>query len=99
MHNLFGYAWWKLGVVGGGLVIGLAVFLVRHIRLSLRMGDRLGVLVGGVLTMWLLHGMVNMDFTRSEVNLLVAASIAYFLARTLWAGTFFGPRQASVSGS
>ena len=89
VHNLFGFAWWKLGVVGGALVLSLIVYTVRSIKLSVDLGDRTGIIVGGVLVMWLLHGMFNMDFARSEVNLLVTAAIAYFVSRSFWGQAFF----------
>lgn len=89
VHNLFGFAWWKLGVIGGALVISLVVYTVRNIKLSVDLGDRTGVIVGGILLMWLLHGMFNMDFARTEVNLLVAATISYFVSRSFWGEAFF----------
>ena len=89
VHNLFGFAWWKLGVVGGALVLSLIVYTVRSIKLSVDLGDRTGIIIGGVLVMWLLHGMFNMDFARSEVNLLVTGAIAYFASRSFWGEAFF----------
>ena len=51
VHNLFGFAWWKLGVVGGALVLSLIVYTVRSIKLSVDLGDRTGIIIGGVLVM------------------------------------------------
>ena len=33
--------------------------------------------------------MFNMDFARSEVNLLVTGAIAYFASRSFWGEAFF----------
>lgn len=89
VHNLFGFFWWKLGVLGGALVGFLLYYLVREIRESARRGDRTGLVIGGNMALWFMHAMVNMNFARPELNLMVCASLAYFVARRQWGDHFF----------
>lgn len=87
VHNFFAFMYWKLGVLGACLFLLLLGYVLFHAVESARNRDPLGFVVVGLWLAWFVNSMVDMNFSRPELNTWCAAWLGYFYWRSLWGRT------------
>ncbi|MDL1957444.1 MAG: hypothetical protein LWW95_10460 [Candidatus Desulfofervidus auxilii] len=81
VHNLVGFLYWKIGIVGLIILFLFCFFIKKQCLINFKNKDILGHIFWCLIFCWFVHSMFNMVFSRIDINIWCASWLGYFFYR------------------